>query len=112
MTLPLPEQAPVIQPANESRLDQLCAELAVVTPEFDRIKARYEELRTAIKAELAAQLSEGQKVIMLQSPYLPMMRLRGIPKWRLDTKMLKSKYPHAYVDCAERGTEWRLEKVT
>jgi hypothetical protein len=111
VTQPQPVPPTTVQPLPESRLDQLCAELASVEPEYDRVKARYDELRNAIKTEMAAQAKAGQELMYLQSAYLPPMQYKCYAEWRVDMKALKSGDPEIYVKHAVRKYVWKLEKV-
>lgn len=108
---PEPPQPPpvVVNPPDNSRLDQLAAELAALQPRVERA----EEIKKAIKAELQRECP-GSPEVLLTSPHLPKtLRMRWVPDTtQIDSKALKAQQPevHQAFSKTKRGY-WDLRAV-
>lgn len=103
--------APVVNPAKDSRLDQLTAEYALLKPQEKATAERLKHLTTAMKTELA-NLHPGAPEILLTSPHLTApLQLQAVSSWRLDSTALKREHPTVWVEFAKQSTSWRLAPV-
>lgn len=103
--------APVVNPEPNSRLEQLAAEYALLKPQVDRM----EEVKTAIKAELAKHLTPGQTSVLLTCWALDQpLRMHHVAEgWRIDAKAMRASDPHTFARWATRRKGyWELRAVS
>lgn len=99
---------PILHPMPDSRLDQLAAEFAALAPHVAEVSARLEEIRTAIKAEMATA-APGQPEVLLRSSHLAnVLQLKAVTSTRLDSTALKKADPATWDRWAKPSTSWRL----
>lgn len=81
----------VVNPEPDSRLDQLTAEYAQLLEKVER----FDEIKAAIKMELAKLVTPEATSILLSSPHLAKpLRLKYVPGgWQIDTKAIKAAVP-------------------
>lgn len=112
-TGPQIEQPPrVIEPAPDSRLEQLLAQYDLAKAEAEKAAEALKAISDGVKAELAAQLAEGETALEVTSDLLARpLRLSNVESWRVDAKKLKAEDPVTYVRYAVQGHSWRLAPV-
>ena len=110
---PARSSEPVVNPAIDSRLDQLTAEYAHLKPRLEELKEQLDQVTKAIKLELATQLMDaGGESILLTSPHLTRpLRYELVRSWTLDVKTLKTVEPAIYVRYANKRETWKLGPV-
>ncbi|MCO7192306.1 hypothetical protein [Pseudonocardia sp. McavD-2-B] len=102
----------VVQPASDSRLEQLLAEWSAKKPQLDALKAEVDTLSKSIKAETMRAAPEGSPEAIVRSPFLDLpLRVYPRTEWRLDAKAMKAEDPQTYVKWARSSTSWRMESV-
>lgn len=111
---PAPPPSVVVHPTDNSRLDQLAAEYALLQPKAQETTERLEEIKAGIKAELQ-RAQPGVAEVLLTSPHLAKpLRLKWVPEgWVLDSKLLKAQDPETFVTYAKkRKAYWDLRAVS
>lgn len=102
--------APIVKPAPDSRLEQLVAQFDEAKKLAEKHAARLNELKDAIKSELA-NAAPGAEKVLLHSDYLDKpLQMSYRTEWRLDSKRLKAEAPRTWVEYAKQGGSWRLEQ--
>lgn len=107
---PAPVIPPVVEPAADSRLEQLVAMYEQARDEAAAAEQRLKMLKDSIKAELV-MAAPGSNHIKLQSAYLAApYRLVARSSRRCDTKSLKSVEPDVWERYARTSTSWFFEE--
>lgn len=108
---PARSSEPVVNPAIDSRLDQLTAEYAQLKAQMEPLKERLENTTAAIKTELAEQLQGGTSILLTSPHLMKPLRYEMVTSWNLDIKTLKTVEPAIYVRYANKRETWKLGPV-
>lgn len=106
MTAP---QAPEVTPERGSRLAQLAADYELAKAEAEESKARFEELKNELKAELRGVHPEADRIELTSVP-VP-LTVKRVVAWKIDSKLLKAERPEVWVSYAHKTESWRLDPV-
>lgn len=100
-----------LQAIPDSRLDQLLALYDELKAAAEQAEARFDEVNTAIKAELAGRVAQGRPVEVSHPALARPLRLTYVESWRIDSKGLKAADPATYVKWAKKSIAAKLARV-
>jgi hypothetical protein len=99
----------VVQPGT--RLEALYAQYDELESAAKNASARFEDLKTAIKAELSTTVSAGTTAISGDCASVGLtLELSYVESWRLDTNRFKEEHPGLYVAYAKKSGSWTLKR--
>lgn len=108
MTTPtIPQVA--VEPGT--RLADLLAMYDHLKAQADEAGQRFDTVKNAIKAELAAAAPGAPQVDVAHSALTQPLRLSYVESWRLDAKRMKAEAPETYVRYAAKSGSWQLRGV-
>lgn len=112
-TAPLTEMPgpPVVTADPDSELGQLTALYDRLDVQAKAKTAELEDVKTRIKAELAAQHPDTEEILLVSSACSTPLRMYLQTSWRLDSKRLKAANPHVWVQFAKEQSTWYLARV-
>jgi hypothetical protein len=108
MTAPEPPPRALVPAPPGSRLAELAARYAALKPAADEAAALLEEVKAAIKIELA-NAAPASEDITLQGD-VP-LRLRAKTSMRFDTSGFKTADPLTYARYTKQQTSWELREA-
>ena len=101
---------PAVTAPPGSRLEGLLASYEAVKAAAEEAAERFESLKAAVKAEMAAACP-GEQLVTASGAGLPRLQLAWKKAWRLDTARLKSEQPETYARYAEQKGRWELRAL-
>jgi hypothetical protein len=102
---------PTVTVEPGSRLDDLLALYDQLKAQADEAEQRFETVKNAVKAELAAAAPGAPQVDVAHPALAQPLRLSYVEAWRLDAKRMKAEAPELYVTYAAKSGSWQLRGV-
>lgn len=100
-----------INPDPDSKLGRLCVAYNLAKPRADQAMRSFEQIKDAIKAELANAAPGETRVDLVGEVLDCPLRMTVQQRWYVDTKGMKAADPLTYVKWAKQRTVYDLRAV-